>query len=968
MECTPPPAEPGPARGTPEPFLNPSADPSPNSQTEHPHSASTSPPSSVARSVSPSAKMLLEPALHESLVTTATETDQQPALIQSSTPQPQSVIPETEQNLESTVQSNPTSTLAPAKDDLHLEPNLSHPTSPTQPRLEPQQEDKSELQPSSSNIEINPTLDCDLLMLPPSVQSLAFQSPFTLDPRSRSSTPDQNNLSLPPISPPVPIMTRLSPARSFTVSIAKPYQPSPLSKKIAPVVHPSLPDQSDTRLIATATSNLPHQPSLGDVNPPHASSSTSAPASRKNAPIGAQNEQKTTTTNNTTSRVVKEFQPKLWKARLTDIRYHLDRISIAPDAALKALGNILSCLRNNKVGASRDWSTVPLDGRLEVMLAIIHNGTSQMSLPAWIRNQKLLSVINCWFHDAVEHGLEKKKEDVTRDPHNAIEHGLSQRTTIIRTVLQLIEKLPMTVETMRLYTFGKLIFRINQSAQDFPDNITQLTGAIESQWRAKLQAARAENEAHPQPSTSAPAGNSASTSAVALKRRLSDSAPTPSNRECAATAPNAKVQTPLSSVNPNRPAAPDSRKRQLDALPKLDKNDVKKRKVILPVQSAREKLTADLFGRPDKTKLPMFAARGGSSTVPPKPVTVASDIDPFTHAMSMLKSRPAENEDLDPFTPLPTTSTKTNNKGKPSKSVRFKPDQELCQVKIVERLVYESDEHELPGSSLDSFPLSDANEGRYLHRPLAVLEEEMEWESPLEVILTKETMTNLETSPLVSAEASIQEARERERESVTYSDESQIPETAQEPAFESPIPEDAPPARQMRLGGELLDDREVARAIAQVQSENGADATVADDQAISSLLSQLWHEGGSSPPVPVTSANYPPPDTADRHQHTHRATNYHQADSSSSVPAQTSSQNVWPRRFPELYQHDLPPHRNSPPAFPQSSSTIDPPLSKKKRKRNKNKNKNFDHGREPPLCRNGANCAFGQNCRFRHED
>ena len=56
----------------------------------------------------------------------------------------------------------------------------------------------------------------------------------------------------------------------------------------------------------------------------------------------------------------------------------------------------------------------------------------------------------------------------------------------------------------------------------------------------------------------------------------------------------------------------------------------------------------------------------------------------------------------------------------------------------------------------------DAVEGRYLHQSDTFLEEEIEWEAPHEVVLTVETIANLETSPLVSAELAAQGGRERE--------------------------------------------------------------------------------------------------------------------------------------------------------------------------------------------------------------
>jgi len=663
------------------------------------------------------------------------------------------------------------------------------------------------------------------------------------------------------------------------------------------------------------------------------------------------------------------------------------------------LGEILSSYRDDKADSGKDWSTVPLDGRLEVMLAIRYNGASPQFLRAWIRHKKCLNVMNCWLKDAVESFLRRKK-DPAHVPSNSAEQELPERTAILLHILQLLEKSPITIEIMKAHRFGICIAKINQHAQEFPDYITALAHVIESQWRQKVQAAArnkqltedarlksksplSSTQSGPtsngviaaearKPLTSAPALNnqhSASTpTAAASHPRPSNSATTLTNGE-RATKPNAKI--PLSNLNPNRPAVTESRKRQLEA--KSDPNEAKKRKVIVPAQPAGDTLEKGLFGRPDKMKLPNFTAnRNVPSTMLPKPAPTASPaptFDPFAQAMSLLKDRPAYNEEFTDFPTATTTSTKTNNPRKPAKRVRFRSEEELCQVKIVERLVYEGDQDELP-MSLDGILMSDAHEGRYLHQASCTLDEEMEWESPKDVILTSETKSNLETSPLVSLEASIQEARERERESVSYLNEQEIPHTPQEPPLESPHGEDVPPAKQMKLGGKLLVDPEVVNALSQVHPEYcdadaDADAAVTDTQAISSLISQL------SPPVPLTSASQP--GTTDLTNETCHVTDHNQPVPSSILSGPGYPHHGLTRYIPDHSERDLPPHLDRQQAFLPSSPAALFPSAKKKRKRNRNKNKNKNLEQvqsppPPPRCRYGSDCSFRQNCRFMHDD
>lgn len=239
--------------------------------------------------------------------------------------------------------------------------------------------------------------------------------------------------------------------------------------------------------------------------------------------------------------------------------------------------------------------------------------------------------------------------------------------------------------------------------------------------------------------------------------------------------------------------------------------------------------------------------------------------------------------------------------------------------------------------------MSDAHEGRYLHQASRTLDEEMEWESPKDVIVTSETERNLETSPLVSLEASIQEAREREQESVSYLNEQQIPHMPQEAPLDSPHGEDVPPAKLMKLGGKLLADPEVVNALSRVHPEHyGADADANEDvtstQAISSLISQLWHESGSSPPVPLTSASQL--GTTDITNQTCHVTDHNQPVPSSILSGPGYPHHGLTRCIPDRSERDLPPHLNPLQAYLSSSAVIILPSSKKKRKRNRNKNKN----------------------------
>jgi hypothetical protein len=145
----------------------------------------------------------------------------------------------------------------------------------------------------------------------------------------------------------------------------------------------------------------------------------------------------------------------------------------------------------------------------------------------------------------------------------------------------------------------------------------------------------------------------------------------------------------------------------------------------------------------------------------------------------------------------------------------------------------------------------DAVEGRYLHQSESFLEEEIAWEAPSEVVLTSETITNLDTSPLVSAELAAQDEREKVVAGVTYEDESQIPDTPHEPGDTDPSTggdtgsPDLP--KLMKLGGNLVLDPEISNMIAKAQTDNSVNAPVAPDHTVSDLLARLGGGSGALP-------------------------------------------------------------------------------------------------------------------------
>ncbi|EFP87576.2 uncharacterized protein PGTG_13947 [Puccinia graminis f. sp. tritici CRL 75-36-700-3] len=605
-------------------------------------------------------------------------------------------------------------------------------------------------------------------------------------------TSQTQNQSVAPITPAIDITPRVtapqsmdapSPRRTRSAAALTKKAASPATSSRTPVSEKAPPKKGAPR-----TAN----PSVQDNSVesiPNPSANNSPQTKERNS-----KDQPNSSSNSSSITPADQYNRKAWKSRLSTIRTELDHITKAPARSANKLVKILTMYSISPTPNSGDWSTVPPEGRIEVLSAI--KAAAPLDFyNTWVSESKGLSMLEAWLKGSV-HAQERAKSKDTSGGKGADEEAL-QRETLLTHLLQTLEKLPLTIENLKNHTFPKQVMRINkeQNANRFSEGVKRLSLTLEQKWRAICRG------------VAAPMLRNGSTDSV------------------------------------NNPAASTSETKKRTEAP-ADSNQSKKRKVettriAITATPSAGKSTNDLFGRPDKAKLPAFTKKATEPT--PAPTVVVQDS--FAQAMGLLKGKNSTGT----FTETaPSTSTSLSNAaGKLAKRVRFVADNELCQIKIVERLVYEGEEYE-------THPVGDARkmdavEGRYLHQSDSFLEEEIEWETPLEVILTSETISNLETSPLVSAELAAQEEREKAVPGVTYEDESQIPHTPHEPGDSelwtvgdtgsTGLP------KVMKLGGNLLLDPEVSHLIAKAQADNSVDAPVAPDHTVSDLLARLGGGG-----------------------------------------------------------------------------------------------------------------------------
>ncbi|MBW0484226.1 hypothetical protein O181_023941 [Austropuccinia psidii MF-1] len=502
-----------------------------------------------------------------------------------------------------------------------------------------------------------------------------------------------------------------------------------------------------------------------------------------------------------TKPAIDQYDRKAWKSRLSTVRSELDHISKTPTRAGSKLFKILSIYTMKSTPASGDWSSIPPDGRTEVLSAIKASAPKEF-YNSWVLESKGLSMLEAWLKGALH-----AHDRVTTEDRGTHDEGNHQDSLLVL-LLQILEKLPLTVDNLKSYSFPKQIVRINKepSIAKFSHKVKQLSASLEQKWRSIARGA-----AGPPPKTVSNENASSVPPLVDNKKRVEPS--------------TGSIQV---------------KKRKVEGTTT---------KVTVISKAPTSKSTDDLFGRPDKARLPAFTKKKFEP-----PATPATVQDPFAEAMAELRGRNTSTSLGEVPSKAVTVAPASN--GKSGKRVTFAADNVLCQIKIVERLVYEGEEYE-------THPVGDARkmdaiEGRYLHLSDDFLEEEMEWEIPLEVILTSETISNLETSPLVSNEAETQEKREKAVVEVTYSDESQIPDSPHEPVD----PEESGDGSSnlpkiMKLGGSLLHDPEVSRLIARAQADISVDAPVAPDHTVSDLLARL---GGCAPQTsnPPLTSTLPP--------------------------------------------------------------------------------------------------------------
>ncbi|KAL0064779.1 hypothetical protein AAF712_008326 [Marasmius tenuissimus] len=359
--------------------------------------------------------------------------------------------------------------------------------------------------------------------------------------------------------------------------------------------------------------------------------------------------------------------------------------------------------------------------RLEI-LTKIRDGAGNHYFRAWSENSGALDVTREWLKAA----------------HAAKEGDPVAETTM--PLLHIIDRLPLTVETLKNSKLGKVVVKITKDPPT--PAIKDMASNVERRWRQLVEGASKVG-----PTTN---GHSSNNAAAAVKKRKS------TEPAKAPPAKKAAVGTTKPSTVSTKPATTGP-----------------------PVKDAKS--DSSFFSAPKpKPRLPTFK----KAPVPlvkkePTEANIAqpSSIDPFQEALkSMGKGRtqsPVTVVTPPTSTPTPTASTGLTKSGKKKKSVTWAPEGKLESVKLIERAIYDDDPVGDAMHHHNSLRDLDRGEGAALHQHL--FEETVDWSEPIPIEIPSDIaqITRGESSQ----EKTMQEQREKTALVAVYLSDSHIPET-----------------------------------------------------------------------------------------------------------------------------------------------------------------------------------------------
>ncbi|GAA5888332.1 hypothetical protein JCM5296_003290 [Sporobolomyces johnsonii] len=506
-----------------------------------------------------------------------------------------------------------------------------------------------------------------------------------------------------------------------------------------------------------------------------------------------------------------------WRKHAPEIRAHLSATRLQR-AALSTAQKLLKSLRelSHQGGASStlspwgDGSDVPPDGRAEILTALLKFGGDEF-WQAWLKEGEGkgkgrsdgLDLLVVWFEGANGSYFKKEDKDKEREKGTGERETEKQRKDVeqktLALVLQALGKLPVTIEHLRHLSGLDIPKRARKISMKATDGAVKAAATQLVQKWAKVQ----QDYVASQPKTAA----SSKDGKDATTKRKAEAAEAPAKK--AKIAPSA-VKKPASATTPAAPAYASTNHVKA-ALPSFKKA---KGAAPAPAPAHTSALRAALAGLGKKDV--------GGATIPGGLTNKSTKINASAPGAKGRKEK---------------------------KSVRWREDDELVQIKYIERAVYEDEQNGAAASArigegedaMENFRYMEQQEGMSHTMHLEdEMEEEIDWYEPVEIVIPDTEDFAALREPPVSAEAEIQTQRESTLMAVDPT--STPPDSPGEPPEYAPSEPDPEP-KIMPLSDELQRDDQVLAEIAHAQASAVPLGGFAANDQIESLLGQLNASG-----------------------------------------------------------------------------------------------------------------------------
>ncbi|KAJ8294400.1 hypothetical protein OF846_002259 [Rhodotorula toruloides] len=496
----------------------------------------------------------------------------------------------------------------------------------------------------------------------------------------------------------------------------------------------------------------------------------------------------------------------LWLQALPGIRSHLTqrRLTSSPLSSAQKLVGLLSEFshtdRSSSASRWGDASDVPPEGRAEVLTALIRYAKDEF-WKAWVEVGKVdaanakgkgkekdggsqaivsdgLELLQVWL-DGASKAFVKDKDGAKEKERDRKRKELEQASLAL--VLQVLAKLPVTIKHLMAYSsIPRRAKRVSDKASDGAA-VKAAASHLVHKW-TKLQ----------ESANSSSNGANGSSSAAPKRKSETNENPAKKVKTTTSTASAAStVKKPAPAPTPVAKALPSFKK----AAPKPDD----------PLARALANLKAA------KTSSAGTASSGAQATL--------------AKLVGNAKGKKEEGG---------AASTAGGEPKKEKKSVRWKPDEELCMYKEIE--AREAATEAVGG---DFHGMMEQQEGMTLHmhyETIDEMEEELDWYEPRELVLPDDEAFAGLFDPKRTPEVEVQEAREASLMAVD--DTTTPPDSPGEAPEETTTPDEE--IRKIQLHEDLSRDDTVLLTIKGAQE---APRALASDEQISALLGQLTANG-----------------------------------------------------------------------------------------------------------------------------